>query len=55
MSGTGSHKYLSPVHSPSKLMEDKDWEQRSMMTATSKGKLQFAFHTFENCVGPGQY
>jgi hypothetical protein len=36
-------------------MEDKDWEQRSMMTATSKGKLQFAFHTFENCVGPGQY
>ena len=46
---------LSANQSSKMLVAEMDWEQRSMMTATSKEKQQFAFHTFENCVGPGQY
>ena len=55
MSETKSPFSLSATQSGKLLVPELDWEQRSMMTATSKEKLQFAFHTFENSVGPGQY
>ena len=36
-------------------MDGKDWEKSILRSGTSKDKLEQAFKTFENTVGPGQY
>ncbi len=37
----------------SKKMDQKDWQQRSLISGTSVEKIRQAMNTFENEVGPG--
>jgi hypothetical protein len=34
-------------------MDQKDWQQRSLISGTSVEKIRQAMNTFENEVGPG--
>lgn len=37
------------------MADQKEWEQRSLMSGTSLTKLKQALNTFQTDVGPGQY
>lgn len=52
LSSTSPNKKFSKSPSSPKMV-GKDWEQRSLMSGTSMEKLNQAFKTFENSVGPG--